>query len=83
MTGEALSVAMFFGVVGVLMLGFPVAFTLAGTSLIIAGIGWQFDAFNPALFRLKPPRGFGRSASPAGCRMRPAQTHTESKALGQ
>jgi tripartite ATP-independent transporter DctM subunit len=50
MTGEALSVAMFFGVVGVLMLGFPVAFTLAGTSLIIAGIGWQFDAFNPALF---------------------------------
>jgi tripartite ATP-independent transporter DctM subunit len=48
--GEALSVAMFFGVVGVLMLGFPVAFTLAGTSLIIAGIGWQFDAFNPALF---------------------------------
>ena len=32
------------------MLGFPVAFTLAGTSLIFAGIGWQFDAFNPALF---------------------------------
>jgi tripartite ATP-independent transporter DctM subunit len=50
MIGEALSVAMFFGVVGVLMLGCPVAFTLAGTSLIIAGIGWQFDAFNPALF---------------------------------
>ena len=48
--GEALSVAMFFGVVAVLMLGFPVAFTLAGTSLIFAGIGWQFDAFNPALF---------------------------------
>ena len=41
---------MFFGVVAVLMLGFPVAFTLAGTSLIFAGIGWQFDAFNPALF---------------------------------
>ena len=48
--GEALSVAMFFGVVAVLMLGFPVAFTLAGTSLIFAGIGWHFDAFNPALF---------------------------------
>jgi len=48
--GEALSVAMFFGVVAVLMLGFPVAFTLAGTSLIFAGIGWQFGVFNPALF---------------------------------
>ena len=48
--GEALSVVMFFGVVAVLMLGFPVAFTLAGTSLIFAGIGWQVDAFNPALF---------------------------------
>lgn len=48
--GEILSVAMFFGVIVVLMLGFPVAFTLAGTSLIIAGIGWLLDAFQPALF---------------------------------
>ncbi len=48
--GEILSVAMFFGVIAILLLGFPVAFTLAGTSLIIAGIGWLLDAFNPALF---------------------------------
>ncbi|WP_158048033.1 TRAP transporter large permease [Skermanella pratensis] len=41
---------MFFGVIAILLLGFPVAFTLAGTSLIIAGIGWLLDAFNPALF---------------------------------
>jgi len=44
--GEILSGLMFFGVIGMLMLGFPVAFTLAGTSLIFALIGYQFGVFN-------------------------------------
>ena len=44
--GEILSGLMFFGVIGMLMLGFPVAFTLAGTSLIFAFIGYQFDVFD-------------------------------------
>jgi tripartite ATP-independent transporter DctM subunit len=44
--GEMLSGLMFFGVIGMLMLGFPVAFTLAGTSLIFAFIGFQFGVFD-------------------------------------
>lgn len=44
--GEILSGLMFFGVIGMLMLGFPVAFTLAGTSLIFSLIGYQLGVFN-------------------------------------
>lgn len=44
--GEILAGLMFFGVIGMLMLGFPVAFTLAGTSLIFALIGVYFEIFN-------------------------------------
>lgn len=43
--GEILSGLMFFGVIGMLMIGFPVAFTLAGTSLIFAYIGYHLDIF--------------------------------------
>jgi len=45
LVGEILSGLMFFGVIGMLMIGFPVAFTLAGTSLIFAYIGYQLDIF--------------------------------------
>ncbi|MCD8504593.1 MAG: TRAP transporter large permease subunit [Burkholderiaceae bacterium] len=44
--GEILSGLMFFGVIGFLMLGFPVAFTLAGTSLIFALIGYRLGVFD-------------------------------------
>lgn len=44
--GEILAGLMFFGVIGMLMLGFPVAFTLAGTSLIFGMIGLHFEIFN-------------------------------------
>jgi len=44
--GEILAGLMFFGVIGMLMLGFPVAFTLAGTSLIFGLIGLHFEIFN-------------------------------------
>jgi tripartite ATP-independent transporter DctM subunit len=44
--GEILAGLMFFGVIGMLMLGFPVAFTLAGTSLIFAAIGISLDVFS-------------------------------------
>ncbi|MFW8564956.1 TRAP transporter large permease [Orrella sp. 11846] len=44
--GEILSGLMFFGVIGMLMLGFPVAFTLAGTSLIFGLIGSWFGVFD-------------------------------------
>jgi tripartite ATP-independent transporter DctM subunit len=48
--GEILAGLMFFGVIGVLMLGFPVAFTLAGVSLFFAVIGMSFGVFDPSNF---------------------------------
>jgi tripartite ATP-independent transporter DctM subunit len=48
--GEILAAAMFFGIIGVLMLGFPVAFTLAGVSLIFGAVGMMFDVFDPSNF---------------------------------
>ncbi len=46
--GEVLAVVMFFGIVGVLLLGYPVAFTLAGTSLFFAALGYLLGAFDPS-----------------------------------
>lgn len=46
--GEILSLLMFFGIIAVLMMGYPVAFTLAGTSLFFGFLGWQFGAFDPS-----------------------------------
>ncbi|MEO3433043.1 TRAP transporter large permease subunit [Inquilinus sp. CAU 1745] len=57
--GEILSVTLFFGVIGFLMLGFPVAFTLAGVSLLFAGIGYAFGVFDPRDFGFITPRWFG------------------------
>lgn len=44
--GEILAGTLFFGIIGVLMLGFPVAYSLAGASLIVAAIGWQLGVFD-------------------------------------
>ena len=44
--GEILSALLFFGVIGFLLLGFPVAFTLAGTSLIFGVIGYFLGVFD-------------------------------------
>ena len=44
--GEILAGLMFFGVIGMLMLGFPVAFSLAGTSLIFGAMGYYFEVFD-------------------------------------
>lgn len=57
--GEILSVALFFGIICILLAGFPVAFTLAGTSLIFAGIGWLLGAFDPTFFGGIASRYFG------------------------
>ena len=43
----------------VLMAGFPVAFTLAGTSLLFAGIGLLTDTLDPAFLSAFPNRLFG------------------------
>lgn len=48
MIGELLSLLMFFGIIAVLMLGYPVAFSLAGTSLFFGLIGYWLGAFDPS-----------------------------------
>ncbi len=47
----------------VLMLGYPVAFTLAGCSLIFAGAGIASGVFDPHLLRALPDRLFGTMAN--------------------
>ena len=48
--GEILAGLMFFGIIGFLMLGFPVAFTLAGVSLMFGLVGMSFGVFDPSNF---------------------------------
>lgn len=57
--GEILAGLMFFGVIGMLMLGFPVAFTLAGTSLIFGLIGAELGVFDPSNLRAMAGRYTG------------------------
>jgi tripartite ATP-independent transporter DctM subunit len=58
-TGELLAVGLFLGVCGALLLGFPVAFTLAGTSLLFAGLGHLIGHFDLVFFLGLAPRYFG------------------------
>ncbi|MCO5145473.1 MAG: TRAP transporter large permease subunit [Aquamicrobium sp.] len=48
--GEILAGLMFFGIIGFLMLGFPVAFSLAGVSLMFGVVGMAFGVFDPSNF---------------------------------
>lgn len=57
--GQILALCMFFAVVGVLMFGFPVAFSLAGVSLVFAGIGYLTGVFDPSNFTSLAPRYIG------------------------
>ena len=57
--GELLAVGLFLGLCMALMLGFPVAFTLAGTSLLFAGLGCLLGHFDLVLFLSLAPRYFG------------------------
>ncbi len=57
--GEVLSLLMFGVACGVLLLGFPVAFTLAGSALVFAAIGISLDVFNINLLGSLPSRYFG------------------------
>ncbi|WP_109467121.1 TRAP transporter large permease [Albibacillus kandeliae] len=57
--GEMLAALMFFGVIGFLLLGFPVAFTLAGVSLLFGLVGMSFGVFDPSNFGSLPNRYIG------------------------
>ena len=57
--GELLSLGMFATACFVLLLGFPVAFSLAGTAVLFAGIGMSLDIFQFNLFGALASRYFG------------------------
>jgi tripartite ATP-independent transporter DctM subunit len=58
---EILCIAMFVVTCGFLILGFPVAFTLAGTSIFFAALGVLTDTFSWSLFGALPSRIFGNA----------------------
>jgi tripartite ATP-independent transporter DctM subunit len=57
--GEVLSLVMFAATCGLLVLGYPVALTLAGAGLIFAVAGWLFGAFDLRILGGLPSRYFG------------------------
>lgn len=52
-------ILLFLAVFLCLLSGYPVAFTLAGVSLIAAGLGWLLGVFDPAFLAAYPNRIFG------------------------
>ena len=56
---EWLDLAMFLSLCLLILLGFPVAFTLAGTSLLFAGIGYAMGVFDASFFGFFPNRIYG------------------------
>ena len=56
---EVLDLIMFAAACALLMAGFPVAFTLAGTALAFGFAGHYFDVFDMAFFYALPQRVFG------------------------
>ena len=57
--GEILSVTMFLCTIGAVLIGYPVAFTLAGVGLLFAGIGIALGVFDVAILRALAERYFG------------------------
>ena len=56
---EIMSLLLFAAAVVILLIGYPVAISLAGTGLLFAGIGYVFDLFDPAFLEAVPNRIFG------------------------
>jgi len=54
-----LDIAMFLALIGALMLGYPVAFTLAGVALVFGLLGMALGIFEPSYFAAFPQRVFG------------------------
>jgi tripartite ATP-independent transporter DctM subunit len=57
--GEILSVAMFLATIGAVLLGYPVAFTLAGVGLLFATLGIALGVFDVAILSALVGRYFG------------------------
>ncbi len=56
---ELLAIVMFFTTLGLLLFGFPVAFTLAGTALLFGFLGNALEIFNFRMLGFFPQRIFG------------------------
>jgi tripartite ATP-independent transporter DctM subunit len=56
---EWLAIAMFAGFFFILMSGYPVAFSFAGTGIVFGLIGWFVGAFDPSRLLLLPNNWFG------------------------
>ncbi len=56
---EYIALLMFIVVCGVLLLGYPVAFSLAGTALLFAGVGSLFGVFEASFLHALPSRIYG------------------------
>lgn len=56
---DNLAPIMFFNLIAFLLLGFPVAFTLAATGVLYGLVAIEFDLMQPALFQALPQRIFG------------------------
>jgi len=56
---ELMSVFLFLSVCGVLLLGYPVAFSLAGTALAFAMLGLASGTFDPSFLSAFPSRVYG------------------------
>ncbi|WP_018691591.1 TRAP transporter large permease [Algicola sagamiensis] len=61
---EWLALIMFLFVCLILLLGYPVAFSLAGASLIFAGLGIAIGAFDDSFIHLLPNRIYGVMINP-------------------
>lgn len=57
--GDILSIAFFLSVIVTLLIGYPIAITLAGVSLIFAFIGHQFGTFDYSFLQGLPSRYLG------------------------
>lgn len=56
---EMMAIGLFISVFVLLLSGYPVAFTLAGTALLFAGIGTYLELFDSAFLEALPNRLFG------------------------
>ena len=61
---ELLALAMVFALCLLTLLGFPIAFTLGGTALLFAGLGWLIGVFDPSFLGFVPSRIYGVMSNP-------------------
>ena len=59
LTADILAIALFAVSIFGVLIGFPIAFTLAGVSLMFAALGWALGVFDPIILTSLPSRYFG------------------------